>query len=115
MKATVFGAGNIGRGLVGLVLWRAGYEVTYVDADVAHVARLNSAGEFAVVPPSGETTVVPVYRALVADDLKSVVAGTLPSMDPSEAALVSQRSLWTASCLQNQETSTSELSPPSSS
>jgi mannitol-1-phosphate 5-dehydrogenase len=79
MKATVFGAGNIGRGLVGLVLWQAGYDVTYVDADVAHVARLNDSGEFAVVPPSGETTVVPVYKALVADDLKSVVAAVAES------------------------------------
>lgn len=79
MKATVFGAGNIGRGLVGLVLWEAGYDVTYVDADAAHVARLSEAGEFSIIPPSGETKLVPVHRVLAADDHEAVAASVASS------------------------------------
>ena len=40
MRAAIFGAGNIGRGLVGQVLADSGYQLTFIDADAAIVQML---------------------------------------------------------------------------
>ncbi len=79
MKATVFGAGNIGRGLVGLVLHKAGYEVTFVDADADLVAGLVEAGSYEVVTTEGERTRVPVSVAIHAAEADAVVQATANS------------------------------------
>ncbi|MBN1942403.1 MAG: mannitol-1-phosphate 5-dehydrogenase [Phycisphaerae bacterium] len=50
MKRIVqFGAGNIGRSLVGQLFSRAGYEVTFVDAVEAIVRALNQRGRYEVI------------------------------------------------------------------
>ena len=72
MKATVFGAGNIGRGLVGVVLGSAGFEVTYVDADADLVDKLGTAGQFEVQSEHESITVV-VAGAINARDEAAVV------------------------------------------
>lgn len=48
-QVTVFGAGNIGRGLVGWLFGRAGWEVVFVDIFPELVDRLNSEGSYRVV------------------------------------------------------------------
>lgn len=59
MKAVHFGAGNIGRGFIGLLLSQAGYEVTFVDVNEAFVSQLQERGEYPVTLASdGQETVV---------------------------------------------------------
>ncbi|MSR85451.1 mannitol-1-phosphate 5-dehydrogenase [Candidatus Uhrbacteria bacterium] len=48
MKAVHFGAGNIGRGFIGLLLCRSGYDVTFVDVNAEVVRLLNALGRYPV-------------------------------------------------------------------
>ncbi len=48
MRAVHFGAGNIGRGFVGLLLHRAGYEVTFVDVNAELIRMLRTADAYQV-------------------------------------------------------------------
>ncbi|MBI4415340.1 MAG: mannitol-1-phosphate 5-dehydrogenase [Candidatus Kerfeldbacteria bacterium] len=42
MHAVIFGAGNIGRGFLGLLLRNAGYEITFIDVDLQKVHELQT-------------------------------------------------------------------------
>lgn len=66
MKAVQFGAGNIGRGFIGLVLARAGFEVVFADVNSTLVGEINAAGEYQVheVGPAGNTETVRGVRAV---------------------------------------------------
>ncbi|MDJ0347800.1 mannitol-1-phosphate 5-dehydrogenase [Cryobacterium sp. PH29-G1] len=48
MKAIHFGAGNIGRGFVGLLLHEAGYEVVFADVNSALIDALHAADSYEV-------------------------------------------------------------------
>jgi mannitol-1-phosphate 5-dehydrogenase len=66
MKAVHFGAGNIGRGFVGLLLHEAGYEVVFADVNAALIDALNAAPSYRVHEAGEEsvTRVVDNFRAL---------------------------------------------------
>ena len=46
MRAVMYGAGNIGRGFVGALMSRAGYQVSFVDVDKDLVAKINAVGAY---------------------------------------------------------------------
>lgn len=48
MKAVHFGAGNIGRGFIGLLLHNSGYEICFVDVNAALVSRLQTEQQYTV-------------------------------------------------------------------
>ena len=48
MKAVQFGAGNIGRGFVGLLLHEGGYELVFSDVAASLVASINDVSEYTV-------------------------------------------------------------------
>lgn len=57
MRAVHFGAGNIGRGFVGLILHRAGYEVAFVDVNAELIDMLRTADAYQVREVGPEATV----------------------------------------------------------
>jgi mannitol-1-phosphate 5-dehydrogenase len=66
MKAVHFGAGNIGRGFVGLLLHEGGYELVFSDVSAALVAAINAASEYTVheVGEGGTDKTVTGFRAI---------------------------------------------------
>lgn len=49
MKAVHFGAGNIGRGFIGLLLYQSGYETVFVDVNEDTIRELNGKREYTVL------------------------------------------------------------------
>ena len=75
-QAVQFGAGNIGRGLVGYVLRRSGYDVTFVDVVDDVVRQLNTLGRYPVriLTREGERVeTIDGVRAVHAADIETVV------------------------------------------
>ena len=66
MKAVHFGAGNIGRGFVGLLLHEGGYEVVFSDVAAPLVDAINAVDSYTVheVGEGGRDTVVTGFRAI---------------------------------------------------
>lgn len=66
MKAVHFGAGNIGRGFVGLLLHEGGYEVVFSDVADALVDAINAVDSYTVheAGPGGTDHVVTGFRAV---------------------------------------------------
>lgn len=81
MKAVHFGAGNIGRGFVGLLLSEAGYEVTLADVSDALIDSLKQADSFTVheVGEGAKEHTVTNFKAINSakeeDALVDVIAG----------------------------------------
>lgn len=77
LKAVHFGAGNIGRGFVGLLLHNAGYEVVFADVNAELIDALAAADSYIVteVGEGATTWTVDNFRALnSATHEKSVIA-----------------------------------------
>ncbi|WP_238655331.1 mannitol-1-phosphate 5-dehydrogenase [Paenibacillus piscarius] len=83
MKAVHFGAGNIGRGFIGLLLSQAGYKVTFVDVNEAFVAQLQERGEYPVTLASEgrETVIVKNVTALSSVTHAEEVAAAIAEAD----------------------------------
>jgi mannitol-1-phosphate 5-dehydrogenase len=66
MKAVHFGAGNIGRGFVGLLLHEGGYELVFSDVAAPLVDAINAVDSYTVheVGEGGRDTVVTGFRAI---------------------------------------------------
>ncbi|MGO4955937.1 mannitol-1-phosphate 5-dehydrogenase [Luteococcus sp. Sow4_B9] len=65
-KAVHFGAGNIGRGFVGLLLDEAGYELTFADVSEALIDQLKAAESYTVheVGDGGQDHVIRGFKAI---------------------------------------------------
>ncbi len=77
LKAVHFGAGNIGRGFVGLLLHQAGYEIVFADVSDALIDLLKAADSYVVheVGEGGQAHTVDNFRALnSSSELDAVVA-----------------------------------------
>jgi len=77
MKAVHFGAGNIGRGFVGLLLHQGGYELVFSDVAAPLVDAINATDSYTVheVGEGGGDTVVTGFRAInSAEDPEGLVA-----------------------------------------
>lgn len=66
MKAVHFGAGNIGRGFVGLLLHEGGYDLVFSDVAAPLVDAINAVDSYTVreVGEGGRDTVVTGFRAI---------------------------------------------------
>ncbi|MGO4183314.1 mannitol-1-phosphate 5-dehydrogenase [Paenibacillus sp. TAF43_2] len=82
MKAVHFGAGNIGRGFIGLLLHNAGYEVCFVDVNDTLVSQLQEKGQYAVkiANEQGDTYLVDHITAIDGKNIDSV-AKTIAEAD----------------------------------
>jgi mannitol-1-phosphate 5-dehydrogenase len=76
-NAVMFGAGSIGRGLMGQLFTASGYSVTFVDIDAALIEAFNDRGCYtlALVDATGEHAIqVSPVRGLLSGDAEAVVA-----------------------------------------
>lgn len=83
MKAVHFGAGNIGRGFVGLLLHEGGYEVVFSDVAAPLVEALAAADSYLVheVGTGGEDKTVTGFRAVNSAENASAVAEEVATAD----------------------------------
>ena len=83
MKAVHFGAGNIGRGFVGLLLRQGGYELVFSDVADALVDAINAVDQYTVheAGPGGTDHVVSGFRAVNSRTDPAAVAEEVASAD----------------------------------
>lgn len=67
MLAVHFGAGNIGRGFIGQLLYQAGYEVSFVDVSKELVDEINSRKEYTVMLAAEDKTAFTVKNVSAID------------------------------------------------
>ncbi|MEP6482563.1 MAG: mannitol-1-phosphate 5-dehydrogenase, partial [Rhodoglobus sp.] len=82
-KAVHFGAGNIGRGFVGLVLHNAGYEVVFADVNAELIDALAASESYLVreVGAGASVGTVNNYRALNSASNEAAVIDEIASAD----------------------------------
>jgi mannitol-1-phosphate 5-dehydrogenase len=83
MKAVHFGAGNIGRGFVGLLLHEAGYEVVFADVNAQLIDALATASSYRVltVGEHGSESVVSGFRAVNSQTDEAALVAEIASAD----------------------------------
>ena len=53
-KAIMYGAGNIGRGFIGQLFHMSGYDISFIDVNMAVVDKLNADGQYPIYITEGE-------------------------------------------------------------
>ncbi|MGR2753035.1 mannitol-1-phosphate 5-dehydrogenase [Agromyces arachidis] len=83
MKAVHFGAGNIGRGFIGLLLHDAGYEVVFADVNAELIDALAAADRYTVheVGDGARDLVVDRFRAVNSETDAAALAAELADAD----------------------------------
>lgn len=83
MKAVHFGAGNIGRGFVGLLLHEAGYEVVFADVNAELIDALAAASSYRVltVGEHSSESVVSGFRAVNSQTDEAALVAEIASAD----------------------------------
>ncbi|MEY9952038.1 mannitol-1-phosphate 5-dehydrogenase [Leifsonia sp. EB34] len=83
MKAVHFGAGNIGRGFVGLLLHEAGYEVVFADVNAELIDALDAADSYEVhlVGEESETKTVTGFRAINSATAEDALVAEIATAD----------------------------------
>jgi mannitol-1-phosphate 5-dehydrogenase len=83
LTAVHFGAGNIGRGFVGLILHKAGYEVVFADVNAELIDALASTPDYTVteVGEGGTQWTVDNYRALNSATHEAEVVAEIAAAD----------------------------------
>lgn len=83
MKAVHFGAGNIGRGFVGLLLHEAGYEIVFADVNASLIDDLAASDHYTVheVGAGARDRVVDRYRAVNSATDAALLAAELADAD----------------------------------
>lgn len=83
MTAVHFGAGNIGRGFIGLLLHRAGHHVTFVDVADHLIDQLNTVDSYRVIETGagGETHLVTDFSALNSSTQAGQVVAAMADAD----------------------------------
>jgi len=83
VKAVHFGAGNIGRGFVGLLLHEAGYEVVFADVNAELIDALAAADSYRVhlVGEDSETKTVTGFRAINSATEEDALVAEIASAD----------------------------------
>ena len=83
MKAVHFGAGNIGRGFVGLLLHQAGYELVFADVAAELISQLAAADSYDVHEVGEDPTVRTVnnFRALNSGSQEADVVAEIATAD----------------------------------
>ena len=54
-KALMYGAGNIGRGFIGQLFHMSGYEISFIDVNMAVVDKLNADGQYPIYITDGDS------------------------------------------------------------
>lgn len=89
MKAVHFGAGNIGRGFVGLLLHDAGYEVVFADVNAELIDALSASDHYTVheVGAGARDLVVDGYRAINSQTDAAALVDELVTADVATTAV----------------------------
>jgi mannitol-1-phosphate 5-dehydrogenase len=89
VKAVHFGAGNIGRGFVGLLLHEAGYEVVFADVNAELIDALAASDHYTVheVGADARDRVVDGYRAINSQEDAATLLDELVTADVATTAV----------------------------
>ena len=101
-KAVQFGAGNIGRGFMGQLLWEAGFEITFVDTDKQLVTLLGDHAQYSLqlldaYSKKRRTVVIDGFTAIATDQRDKVAKAIMQASLVTTA--VGVKNLEAVSCL----------------